>query len=274
MSRALRFALNHMSAPQLPLREFFALARRMGVNEVEIRNDIAGQAILDGTSAQTVRAMAADAGVSILTINALQRFNHWTPDRQREAQALVDYAQECGSAALILVPANDGTGLADGERQDNVLRALKALKPILEDAGVIGLVEPLGFEICSLRSKREAVQAIRAVGGTAFRITHDTFHHHLAGEPDLFPEVTGLVHVSGVSDPNVSVGDMRDAHRVLVDAGDRLGNVEQVAALLAAGYGGPFSFEPFADELRTLSDPAAAIRKSMDFIEAQLTVAS
>jgi 2-keto-myo-inositol isomerase len=274
MSRALRYAFNHMVAPQLTLREFFALARRVGVNEVEIRNDIVGQAILDGTPAQTVRALAEEAGVLILTINALQKFNHWTPERQREAQALVDYAQECGSSALILVPANDGTGLGDGERQDNLLRAVKALKPMLEDAEITGLVEPLGFEICSLRSKREAVQAIRAVGGTSFRITHDTFHHHLAGQPELFPELTGLVHISGVSDPDVTVSTMRDAHRVLVDVNDRLGNVAQIAALLAAGYGGPFSFEPFAEELRTLGDPASAIRKSMDFIEAQLTVAS
>jgi len=142
---------------------------------------------------------------------------------------------------------------------------------MLEDAGIIGLVEPLGFEICSLRSKREAVQAIRTVlGENVFRVTHDTFHHHLAGEPDLFPEFTGLVHISGVDDPNVAIRNMRDAHRVLVDARDRIGNVEQIAALTAAGYRGPFSFEPFADELRTLTDPAAAISKSIEFVRGQL----
>ena len=47
----LRFALNHMAAPQLDLAAFFALARQLGLSEVEIRNDIAGEAILDGTPA-------------------------------------------------------------------------------------------------------------------------------------------------------------------------------------------------------------------------------
>ena len=77
----LRFALNHMVAPQLDLRSFFQLARDVGVTDVEIRNDIAGKAIIDGTSAATVRALAEEAGVTILTINALQRFNRWRCQR-------------------------------------------------------------------------------------------------------------------------------------------------------------------------------------------------
>jgi 2-keto-myo-inositol isomerase len=265
------FALNHMVAPQLGLRDFFALARRTGISDVEIRNDITGKPIIDGTTAATVRSEAEAAGVRIITINALQRFNQWTDERAAEAKALIQYARDCGSAALILVPVNDGSGRGEGERQGNLRVALKALKPMLEDAGITGLVEPLGFEICSLSSKREAAGAILAVGGEGvFRLTHDTFHHHLAGEPELFPQLTGLVHISGVSDPDISVPDMRDEHRVLVDAADRIGNVVQIAALLARGYRGPFSFEPFAAELREQADPAAAIGKSIDFIRATL----
>jgi 2-keto-myo-inositol isomerase len=265
----LRFALNHMAAPQLDLPAFFGLARGLGITEVEIRNDIAGKPIADGTAAAKVRTLAEEAGVAIITINALQRFNHWSPEREAEAVALARYARDSGSRALILVPANDGTGRADGERQRNVRTALKALSPVLSDAGITGLVEPLGFEICSLRSKREAADAIREIGGP-FKITHDTFHHHLAGEPDIVPELTGLVHISGVVDPKLSVGEMRDAHRVLVDARDRLGSIEQIEALTAGGYAGPLSFEPFADELRTLPDPARAIGDSMNFIRTRL----
>jgi 2-keto-myo-inositol isomerase len=143
---------------------------------------------------------------------------------------------------------------------------------MLADAGIVGLVEPLGFDTCSLRSKRRAAEAIVEVGGErTFRLTHDTFHHHLAGEPALFPELTGLVHISGVVNPLLAISDMRDAHRVLVDEGDRIGNLVQIGALLRGGYTGPVSFEPFAPELRQLPDAAQAIRKSMDFIEAELS---
>src|SRR5262245_53319162 len=128
-----------MVAPQLKLADFFRLARQVGAAEVEIRNDIAGEAILDGTPAVEVKRMAADVGVSIISINALQKFNHWSADRAAEAQKLADYCAECGSQALVLVAANDGTGLGDGERVKNATEALRGLKPILKAAGVIGL---------------------------------------------------------------------------------------------------------------------------------------
>ena len=207
----LRFALNHMVAPQLDLRSFFQLARDAGVTDVEIRNDIAGKAIIDGTSAATVKALAEEAGVTILTINALQKFNRWDAAREAEAAALAQYAHDCGAKALILVPVNDGTGQG-AERHDNLRFAMKGLRPILKSNGITGLIEPLGFDTCSLRLKREAAEAIAAIDGYGtFAITHDTFHHHLAGDPELFPSLTGLVHISGVADPALAVE--RDARR-------------------------------------------------------------
>jgi 2-keto-myo-inositol isomerase len=264
----LTFALNHMVAPALKLGDFIAAAQALGINKIEIRNDLAGNAILDGTTPAAVADLTARAGIEIISINALQRFNEWTPKREREARELVDYAAACGARALVLVPVNDGSGRADGERQQNVRYALEGLKPILEAAGIIGLVEPLGFGICSLSSKREAAEAIADVGGQGrFKLVHDTFHHHLAGEPELFPELTGLVHISGVEDPAVRVEDMLDAHRVMVGKSDRIDNVGQVRALRAAGYFGPFSFEPFADDVHANSDPVAMIGESIAHIE-------
>ncbi len=261
------FAINHMTAPALKLDAFFALAVSLGTSAVEIRNDLDGNAILDGTTPAEVKALAERHSITIISINALQRFNEWTPARAAETKELIDYVAACGAKALVLVPKNDGTGQADGERQANLRQSLTALKPLLDAAGIIGLVEPLGFEICSLRSKREAVEAIKAVGGEqTFRLVHDTFHHHLAGEPELFADFTGLVHISGVEDPAVSVSDMRDGHRVLVGPADRLANTGQIKALIAAGYTGPLSFEPFSPAVHGVSDPKAAVAESIAFI--------
>lgn len=267
----MKFALNHMTTPAMPVADFFDLAHSLDIDAVEIRNDLANNAILDGTTPGEIRKMAQDRGIEIISINALQRFNEWNEARATEADELIAYARDCGAKALVLVPKNDGTGREDGERQRNLRDALTALKPRLEAAGVIGLVEPLGFAICSLSSKQEAADAIEAVNGTdVFKLVHDTFHHHLAGEPALFPAMTGLVHISGVTDPAVSIADMRDSHRVLVDGDDRLGNVGQIRALRAAGYEGPLSFEPFADSVHALSDPRAAVKASMDHIKAAM----
>ena len=265
---SLDFAINHMAAPQLMLAEFFALAARLGVPRVEIRNDISGNALLDGTSANTVRALAEEHDVTIISINALQQFNVWSDARAEEAETLIACCSASGAKALVLVADNSGNvPQSASTRVENASQALAALSPILRSHGIIGLVECLGFEACSLRSKKEAVAAIEAANGRdVFRLTHDTFHHHLAGEPDLFPELTGLIHISGVEDPAIAVRDMRDSHRVLVGPKDRLDNLGQIAALRRGGFSGPLSFEPFADELRHLADPAEALRQSMQFI--------
>lgn len=264
---SLDFAINHMTAPQLELGAFFALAADLQAPRVEIRNDISSNAILDGTSAADVKRLAEAHDVTIISINALQKFNHWSDACAAEAEALASYCAQSGAKALVLVADNGGQVPDSATRIADATVALQGLVPILRRHGIIGLVECLGFETCTLRSKREAVQAIdRADGRDVLRLTHDTFHHHLAGEAELFPELTGLVHISGVQDPTVAVGDMRDSHRVLVGPRDRLDNIGQIAALRRGGYAGPLSFEPFADELRHLADPAAAVRQSMKFI--------
>jgi len=268
---SIRFALNHMCAPSMKLELFFAAAKELGIDSVEIRNDLAGNAILDGTPAKAVKELAERQEISIISINALQRFNEWNDERAREAAELIDYARDCGATALVLVPVNDGSGREPEVRRTNLRKALSALKPMLEAAGIIGLVEPLGFEICSLRLKSEAAEAIEELGATStFCLVHDTFHHYLAGEAAIFPNMTGLVHISGVSDPDVPVADMRDPHRVLVDAADRLDNVGQLQALLAAGYTAPASFEPFAPTVHALKEPVAALRESMAYVTGKL----
>jgi 2-keto-myo-inositol isomerase len=267
----MKYALNHMTAPRLDIGGFFDLARSLGIGAAEIRNDLQGNAILDGTPPSEIRALAGAAGIEIISINALQRFNEWTDEREQEAIELAAYARDCGAKALVLVPVNDGSGRAEGERQGNVRVSLKALKPILADHGITGLVEPLGFQICSLRSKREAVDAIEAAGGASvFRLVHDTFHHTLAGEADIFPDRTGLVHISGVSDTAIGVDQMLDKHRVMVGFGDRIDNVGQIRALAKAGYEGYYSFEPFAASVHEDADPKRMIRESMDYIDRQV----
>ena len=84
----------------------------------------------------------------------------------------------------------------------------------------------------------------------------------------MFPERTGLVHISGVEEPGLARADMRDGHRVLVGRGDRLGNSEQIRALRRGGYAGPLSFEPFAQSVQDMDDVAPALRDSMAFVRA------
>ena len=260
--------LNHRVAPTASLTDFFELAVALGVTDVEIRNELPGVAISDGTSPETVRREAEARGLNILSINALYPFNIWTTERAEQAARLIDYAAACGAKGIVMCPFNDASYKADTpERLRALLEALTALAPLLRKAGIIGFIEPLGFPESSLRFKREAVQAIDAGDGAdVFRLVHDTFHHHVAGETAFFPERTGLVHVSGVVDAAVARDDMKDAHRVLVDPDDRLDNLGQIRALATGGYTGPLSFEPFADSVSGSSDVRTLLTNSIALV--------
>jgi len=261
----MRFSLSHILAPSQTPEQFFAMARALGVTDVEIRNDTPN--VVGTIAPAAVKAAAEAAGVNLLSINALYPFNVWNAERLGQTEKLADYAAACGAKALVMCPLNEGKAVP----QEAVVEALAAIKPVLNARGLDGLVEPLGFPVSSLRRKADAIAAIQAAGGTGtFKLVHDTFHHHLAGETAFYPEWTGLVHISGVADPKVAVDDMLDAHRILVDARDRLGNVAQIKALIAAGYQGAFSFEPFATEVQVLSDPQTALAHSMAWIRAQV----
>ncbi len=260
----MKFSLNHMVAPRLDHTAFFDLARKLDVFDVEIRNDLPGVALADGTQAVEVGKAAEARGLNVLTINALQRFNRWDGARAKEAAEMIAQCAASGAAALVLCPVNDVNYTASrAGRRSELLKALEALKPMLSSARVLGFVEPLGFAECSLRMKEEAIEAIEAVGGRdVFRVVHDTFHHFVAGETKIFPQMTGLVHVSGVIDPAAKAATLRDPHRVLVEGNDRIGNVDQLRALRAGGYTGPASFEPFAESVHASASIESDLRKS------------
>lgn len=268
MTQAAVFALNHITCPRLRVAEFLRLARALGISAVEFRNDLSDVEISDGTPAAVLRREAERAGIEIISINALQRFNQWDSGREKEAMALAGYARDCGAKAVVMCPVNSAQDRRSEQQQaDDLRRALAGLMLIMGDHGILGLIEPLGFEESSLRSKRLATLAIDDVGGASvFRLVHDTFHHFLAGENEMFPDRTGLVHISGVEDASLPRTAIRDAHRVLVGPADLMDNVGQVRALREGGYRGPFSFEPFAESVHVLGDQMGALRESMAFV--------
>lgn len=272
MSQPLRFALNRMVAPGLPLPEFIDLAVVLGADAIEIRNDLKGIEIENGTPPEQVRALCAEAGIAVLSINALYPFDVWNDERRAQAIALARYARDCGAQGLVMCPLNDRADpRSAAERNTGLRTALSELAPILREHGILGFVEPLGFEECALRYKRVAVEAIKSIGGLdVFRLVHDTFHHHLAGEQDYFAEMTGLVHISGVDDSRTPLGDLRDSHRVLVGEGDVLANARQIETLLRQGYGGYLSFEPFAASVHAEADIRQAVHGSMRHLQGAL----
>jgi 2-keto-myo-inositol isomerase len=262
----LPFALNHMTAPNLGWEAFLDLAKGLGCVGVEFRNDLAGP-LFDGADPAVVGAAVRARGLRFLALAEVKMFNDWSATKAAEAEALMVIAKAAGAEAVSLIPRNDGVATARTDSARVTTQALKEILPMLKAHGLKAMVEPLGFAVCSLRYKDVLADVIHGLGGvgTLFMV-HDTFHHALAGFGPIFPELTGIVHVSGVTD-SVYLDDMRDPHRVLVNKDDVLGNVAQIRALRAAGYAGPISYEPFAPGVHRLPDAGPALRASMDHLQ-------
>jgi 2-keto-myo-inositol isomerase len=265
-----RFALNRMVCPGLGLERFFRLAKELGLDKVELRNDLAGGKILDDYSPDQVKAMTDQLGIEVITINAIQHFNLvpvW--DRVVEdVNRMVATARAIGCPNIVLCPNNDvqDRRTAQAFYQDTVT-ALNKLAPVFKQSGITGLVEPLGFEECSLRSKDTAVKAIREAASDGYRLVHDTFHHYLGPDDSVQAFDTGLVHISGV-EADIMVSQFRDSHRVMVGPADKLKNLEQIKMLLDRGYEGDFSFEPFSEDVHQMDieEIKLTIDKSISFI--------
>jgi len=271
-----RFGLNRIIAPSLALEEFFKFAASVGIRKVELRNDLGNLDAVDNIQPAAVAQMASDLGIEIISINALQKFNLYSVREKAmsELSALLEMAKSIACHAVVLCPNNDQNDKRSAaQRTAETTDALSAFGPLFTKAGILGLIEPLGFAISSLPSLVLAQESIRKSGFACYRIVHDTFHHYLgpddqtiwAGAYDV--KNTGLVHISGI-EIDLPIADYRDQHRVLIGPDDRMNSKDQILRLDQLGFAGDFSFEPFSPAIQKLSRAklADALRQSIEFI--------
>ncbi len=263
-------ALNQKTARHLPFEAFLDLAQSLNCVGVEPRNDL-GRPLFDGIDPAEAQKMAQARGLRFLGLSEVYPFNDWNKTRAAEVQALIDAAHASSAETVSLIPRVDGGGTEDGVRQQVLRDVMREILPMVEGKNVLPLIEPIGFSESSLKHKAELVEAIEAVGGTSkFKLVHDTFQHVIAGEVEIFAPYTAMVHISGISDPDVALDEVQDAHRVFVDAGDRCQNLEQIRVFLAAGYDGAFSFECTDPSVWDSPRLAADIKESFEYIESNL----
>lgn len=264
----IRYALNRTCAPQLSLVEFISLATSVGVSAVEIRNDIEGREFADGTPAAEVRARLDAVGLSVASVNALQRFNEWTPERAKEAEKIIAYAAALGAPGVVLCPVHDeGHGWTNAQAEANLRDGLRNLRPILMDYGIKGYVEPLGMKGSTMKRQEMAVTAISDVDGwDVYELCYDTFQYFRCEDTQLYPHRIGLAHMSGITRADLAPKDLTEPDRGLIFLDDRVGNITQLRALQAAGYAGYVSMEPFSLDVQQDPDLPVHLRASLEFV--------
>ncbi len=270
-----RLTLNQNVAAGRSFEAFLQVAAEAGVGKIELRNELPGAGSA-GAEAAAARAALDRTPLRVIGIDVLLRFNvpgRWN-ELKRELARLKEAAAAFRAPAILMCPnCERGDSRSAQTAFADTVRALGRLAPLLEEKGLLGYVEPLGFPESSLRSLYSAQRAIGESGAGCFRIVYDTFHHFLG--PDRGSELEancnvallGLVHVSGLRS-EMPLDRYRDEHRDLPDEQDLTGSRDQVSRLLKLGYKGDVSFEPFVPRLRDLSviELVEALRSAVRYL--------
>ena len=258
------FAMNRTCAPQLSLQSFVGLVKAAGIAAVEIRNDIPAREFMDGTAPEDLFATLQDADLRVASVNALQRFNDWSGERESEARSLMAYAARLEAPGVVLCPVHDPDhGWSEAQSERNLRDGLRKLRPILTDFGLKGYVEPLGMPGSTLKLQRKAVEAVTDIDGwDTYQLCFDTFQFFRCGDERLFPERIGLAHMSGITRNDLAPEYLTEPDRGLVGDGDRVRNVAQLKALVDAGYTGFVSMEPFNPAVQQSPDLAEGLKAS------------
>jgi 2-keto-myo-inositol isomerase len=261
MIKRSNFGLNRIACPSLHIKNYFHLANELGLNYIELRNDLPGKDICDTLAAREIKIFAERYDIKICTINALQRFNN--PEELRKIKNELIYlsnlAQEINCPAIVFCPMNSFYDFRSSKEQfRDTVDMLTELAPILKQYNIMGYIEPLGFKSSSLSSVITAMKAIKEAGYKGYKIVFDTFHQaigpdnieKLSNEYDI--KLTGIIHISAVT-ADLSAEDYKDEHRNIDFINDKLKSKEQIKLFVKSGYSDIISFEPFARDLQELN---------------------
>ena len=86
------FTLNHIISPNLNLEKFFILSNKLKIKFIEIRNDLP-KIDLSKIEPAYVKDLTIKHDIELISINALQKFNIWNREREKELLYLCDFAK-------------------------------------------------------------------------------------------------------------------------------------------------------------------------------------
>ena len=139
-------------------------------------------------------------------------------------------ANKLGVKHLITQVGQD-TGARRDFQHESIVNCLKAAKPILDEYGVIIMIEPLNTYVNHpgyyLTSSKEAFDIIREVNHPFVKVVYDIYHQQVM-EGNIIPSITGnldcIAHLHAAGHPGrheLQLGE--NDYRVIFDAVDKAG---------------------------------------------------
>ena len=207
-----------------------------------------------GLDLDKVRGTCEENGVELLSMCTTE-FRMTTPEnRKLWLEGLKEScaaAKKVGASRLITQVGQD-TGAPREEQHASIVAALKEAKPILEDSGIIIMIEPLNTYVNHpgyyLWSSVEGFDIIREVDHPLVKVVYDIYHQQVM-EGNIIPNVTKnldcIAHLHSAGHPGrneLQFGE--NDYKVIFSAIDK------------AGYTGACGLEyrPLLDPIESLKE--------------------
>ncbi len=256
-----RFGLNGATTGEhVDIATDIRVAGDAGYQAVELRDTKIERYLGSGGTLSALRSMLRDAGVEVLSINALEDSTLRSGARLDEILArcrvFCEWARALEAPYVVAVPSFLPQGATGSARPDEpairrqTAAALAAMAGVARGHGVKVGFEFLGFRACSVSTLDAARRILDEVGDPIVGLVVDTFHFYAGGSrlEDLDGFDGSRIFVVHVDD--AEAGDpagLGDAQRLL--PGDGAIPLRAIIARLeAAGYGGAYSLELFRPE--------------------------
>ena len=142
-----------------------------------------------------VRAAVEESGVELISM-CTSEFRMTSPEHR---QLWLDGLKESCAAAKkvgvsrLITQVGPDTGAERGLQHESIVATLTAAKPILEDAGVTVMIEPLNTYVNHpgyyLWSSAEAFEIVREVDNPFVKVVYDIYHQQVM-EGNIIPSIT------------------------------------------------------------------------------------
>lgn len=180
-----------------------------------------------------VRAVCDETGVELRSL-CTSEFRMTDPAFRR---AWLDGLRESAlprgrvGATRLITQVGPGTGASREAQHAAIVETLMAARPILEESGIIVMLEPLNTLVNHpgyyLTTAGEAFDLIRTVGHPLVKVVYDIYHQQIT-EGNIIPNITQnldcIAHLHGAGHPGrheLWLGE--NDYRIIFDAVDRAG---------------------------------------------------
>jgi len=262
-----RFGLNGATTgARVDLATDIRVAGEAGYQVVELRDTKIERYLASGGTLASLRGLLQQAGVEVLSINALEdstlRVGPALEPVLARTRTFCEWARALGCPYVISVPSFlPPEGLDEGQVRVRTAAALRAMAAVAGEYGVMVGFEFLGFPANSVNTLRAARAIVDDVGDPRVGLVIDAFHFYAGG--------SRLEDLDGLDGSRVFIVHLDDAEpgppAALTDA-QRLWPGEGVIPLKPLltrleeiGYRGAYSLELFRPAYWAM-DPAEVAR--------------